>query len=484
MKGSPRRTFVAIAAFSLLLGVAVPITARTMVGASAATISAVPRAQCGPGSDPETGMQGRVSADDVASGRAARGYTCNTEVVSHESTAGGFRVQRYADKSGHVCAFYDSTLLFPTNALIGSTHKTGVFVLDMTDPAHPVQTAELVTPAMQSPHESLSLNVPRGLLAADLGNPFTYPGVVDIYSVADDCRHPALQSSLPIGAFGHEGAFSPDGRTFWVSAAGGGTLTAIDVSNPAAPVPLWIKTGVYVHGLNIGRNGNSLYYAALGYNGETPGLTILDVNEIQRRVPNPQVRTISHLTWHTVSLPQVPIPVKINGHRYLVEIDEFATSGGPLPSSDVNAKVGAARIIDIADESQPRVISNIRLEVNTPSGRAATINDPGANNPLQGYAGHYCAVPRRADPGIVACSFILSGLRVFDIRDPYHPKELAYFNAPVHPAPEGGPGSNYAMSAPAFDSQRGQIWYSDGNDGFYAVRVTNGAWPFPTFGGP
>jgi hypothetical protein len=30
-----------------------------------------PRASCGPGSHPETGMQGRVSAEDTASGRAA-----------------------------------------------------------------------------------------------------------------------------------------------------------------------------------------------------------------------------------------------------------------------------------------------------------------------------------------------------------------------------------------------------------------------------
>ena len=83
-------------------------------------------------------------------------------------------------------------------------------------------------------------------------------------------------------------------------------------------MPLWIKTGIYVHGLNVAKNGKSLYYAALGYNGESPGLTILDVSEIQRRVPRPQVRTISHLTWRTVSLPQVPIPVRINGHRYLI----------------------------------------------------------------------------------------------------------------------------------------------------------------------
>src|SRR5207253_4309834 len=98
-----------------------------------------PRAQCGPGSKPETGAQGRVSATDVASGRAAQGYTCNTEVVSHYGRTGGYRVHRYVDASGNACAFYDSTLLFPTNALAGSTHQTGVFVLDMSNPAQPVQ---------------------------------------------------------------------------------------------------------------------------------------------------------------------------------------------------------------------------------------------------------------------------------------------------------------------------------------------------------
>ena len=83
----------------------------------------------------------------------------------------------------------------------------------------------------------------------------------------------------------------------------------------------------------------------------------------------------------------------------------------------------------------------------------------------------------------MACSYILSGLRVFDIRDPENPREIAYYNAPVDPriVPEGGiaPGpSNWAMSSPSFVPQRGEIWYSDGLSGFYAVRTTNGVWPF------
>jgi len=44
---------------------------------------------------------------------------------------------------------------------------------------------------------------------------------------------------------------------------------------------------------------------------------------------------------------------------------------------------------------------------------------------------------------------------------------------------QGGSSSAYAMSAPTFVPNRGEIWYSDGNSGFYALHVTNGVWPFP-----
>jgi hypothetical protein len=42
-----------------------------------------PRTQCGPDSKPETGRQGRVTAEDQASGRAAQGFSCNTQLLSH-----------------------------------------------------------------------------------------------------------------------------------------------------------------------------------------------------------------------------------------------------------------------------------------------------------------------------------------------------------------------------------------------------------------
>ena len=83
-------------------------------------MNAAPRAQCGPGSKPEPGIQGRVPA-----GSAADGLWCNVQVVSHQGTSGGFKVLRYVDAAGHDCAFYDTALLFPLNALNfnGDAHR-------------------------------------------------------------------------------------------------------------------------------------------------------------------------------------------------------------------------------------------------------------------------------------------------------------------------------------------------------------------------
>jgi hypothetical protein len=96
---------------------------------------------------------------------------------------------------------------------------------------------------------------------------------------------------------------------------------------------------------------------------------------------------------------------------------------------------------------------------------------------VQGYAGHYCSVPRRKDPKLVACSFIASGLRIFDIRNPRAPKEVGYFNKPLAPGQAPVREGAHAMSAPAWDLKRKQVWYTDGNTGFYAVRLTNGIAP-------
>jgi hypothetical protein len=428
----------------------------------------VPRAHCGPHSRPEPGIQGRVPG-----GSAADGLDCNVTLVSHEGTSGGFRVFRYVDPAGHTCAFYDTTLLFPLNALNPAGSSPGVAVIDMSNPANPVRTDLLTAPPMLSPHESLNLNSTRGLLAAVNGNPATEPGVVATYDVRSDCRHPVLQSTFPVARLGHESGFAADGKTFYATSTGTPGITAVDMSKPTEPHAVW-QGQVTSHGMSLSNDGNRGYIADSG----TGQMLILDTSEIQARKANPQAREISRVTWPTASIPQNAIPFTKNGHPFVLEFDEY-TAG---LRGDNNA-VGAARIIDIVDERKPRVISNIRLQVNQPADHAAAANDPGANSPVQGYAAHYCNIPSPVDPLVVACSFIVSGLRVFDISNLHAPKEIAYFVAPTKASIFNGyQGSDYAMSQPTFGLNR-EIWYSDGPTGFYNVRVNSNVWPQPAAAG-
>ncbi len=446
-------------------------------------IKATPRAQCREGSKPEPGMQGRLPREEVDSGRAAEGYRCNLTVLASSGNTGGYRVHRYIDAAGHECAYYDTTLLFPTNALSLTGELTGVAVLDMSDPEHPKRTTTLLTPAMQSPHESLNISVRRGILAAVLGNPFQYPGGVDVYDISKDCRHPqVMAAAFPAAPFGHESGMAPDGLTFYPTSLGTNDTTAVDISNPRLPRQVW-NGKINTHGMSVSDDGNRGYFAT------RDGLVIADLSEVQARKPNPQVREISRLVWSNMTIPQVAIPVTIKGKPYVIEVDEFSqvVAGGSAVGH--GPRVGAARIIDISDETKPRVISNIRLDVHQPENRDAIAGDYGTQSQVQGYSAHYCGVPRRVEPGIVACSMILSGLRVFDIRDPEHPKEIAYYMTPPSTiSATGGPiideRANFAMSQPDFAPERGEIWYSDGTSGFYALKMDPAVWPFANEAGP
>jgi len=436
-------------------------------------LEAVPPAACGAGSRPLAGEQGRVPASAINSPAAAQGWTCNVKLEGHHATPGGFRVWRYVDHTGHACAFYDTSLVSALNVFSAALGpSSGVVVLDVSDPARPIQTATLTSPPMLAPHESLNLNARRGLLAADMGNGGSLPGLMSIYDVSKDCRNPALDSTYLAARFGHESGFSPDGNTFWIG--GGEGIAAVDVRDPKTPQTIW-QGNEFAHGLNVSDDGNTLYDTN-PIDGE---ITLLNVRQIQARVPEPMVSEISRLTWNTVSIPQNTNPMQIGGKPYLLEFDEFAFRFNPATMADT---VGGARILDISDPAHPRVASNIRLAVNMTAAHTAADSDPSPlPSPGLDYASHYCAIPREVDPEIVACSFINSGLRIFNIQDPLHPREVAYYISP--PTASSNPGAtaaDFAMSQPAFDPARREVWYTDATSGFYNLQLDPSVWPEPT----
>ena len=123
----------------------------------------------------------------------------------------------------------------PTRSTLAAA-SLGVAVLDMSDPAHPVQTDTLTEPPMLTPHESLNLNAEAR--PARRGD--RQPGDLPRASSRSTTRTPTAATrccSRPrrVARFGHESGFSPDGKTFYATGTALQSITAIDVTDPKNP---------------------------------------------------------------------------------------------------------------------------------------------------------------------------------------------------------------------------------------------------------
>lgn len=371
--------------------------------------TAVPRADCGPGSRPEPGLQGDVPAADRDSGRSTMGYSCNISMVGQYPGHGA----GITSTSFEHCAYLGT--FFPGNLL---TQGGGVQVLDLSDPAAPRHTATLTEPAMVAgTWESLKVNTERKLLVGT-GVPLLLgAGFLSVYDVSD-CAHPRLLNpgpgtnpAMPLPITTHEGGFSPDGRTYWASGIVPGFLSAVDLTDPANPRVIWQGlTGIEAHGFGVSPDGNRLYLSALG------GFTVLDVGAVQRRDPNPQVHHIGRTFWTDGWATQHSIPVSYDGKPFLFTVDE----GGS----------GGVKLIDLSDETAPKVAAKLKLEINLPQHIDSNIGSSMGGSAFA-YESHYCAADRQVNPTALACGWISSGIRVFDVRDPFAIREIAYFNPPA-----------------------------------------------------
>ena len=105
------------------------------------------------------------------------------------------------------------------------------------------------------------------------------------------------------------------------------------------------------------------------------GLVIEDVSDYQFRRPHPQIRIISKLFWKDQGKAESMIPVKINGHPYLISTDEAGGAGGLKGGfgacSRRQSPFGFPQIIDVADETNPKIIAKLRLQVSDPANCSA-----------------------------------------------------------------------------------------------------------------
>jgi hypothetical protein len=523
------------------------VTSGVVVVASATQAFAdqlvVPKAKCGPNDHPETALQGQVPLALRVNTPGFLGFSCNLELISQQQNDGAnwqsaeWRDQGHVGPGGdkaqgkpkRVCAYHGSQ----SPSLSPSTRNPahfGVPINDITDPTKVVTTGFLQTTSMLDPWESLKVNERRQLLGADNGQNGGGGPEIDIYDVSQDCRFPQLLASLPVGTgtdgglvhqvVGHEGSWAPDGLTYY-----GGDLRvrqyyAVDTSDPTRPklIAAWPVPNAppaNAHGLSISNDGNRGYFVSLGTSGGLPGITdptvpanngllIYDLSQIQARVPNPQVKLISTLFWKDGSVAQHTIPIKINGKPHLIFVDEAGT-GGISNTAQATAACAAgkppfpmARIIDISDETNPRIVSRLGLEIHDPKNCSQVVPDIVGLN-IFTYGSHYCSVDNKTNTTTLACGYFNSGIRVFDIRNPAQPKEIAYFNprsvinaGSVNQQPAGAPGSNHVgigqwraggpdwCSAQVhLNASEGTLWTTCQDNGLLMLKFTNGVWPFP-----
>jgi hypothetical protein len=484
-------------------------------GAAAADMT---RATCGPGDRPEEVLQGQVPFSETAAG--FKGYSCNLQqtAAAHSSRGDGI-LQQFAlvrDRAGHRCGYDGGYNWFNDNP--------GTSVFDLTNPNHSEQTALLTTPGLWLPGEGLRAHQGRGLLVSAY-----YMGETsrddkthgfDIYDVGTDCRHPQLlasttQLSFPTAGltrvgpevdriYGHEGAMSPDGNTYWVSDLPHGVYHAIDISDARHPkwiagysTPEFLAQSANTHGLSVSEDGNRAYAVTMEpiaaqsdpkkvtvpTEGEYHnGFLILDTSEVQARKPNPRIRLISETNWHDGAFSQMALSFKIKGRPYVVIADEAGVgaatrAGMQYACAARRTPFGMARIYDISDEVHPTLVKKIVLEVNDP--KNCSLIEPEISAlagtlfaPL--YDLHMCSIDNRSEATTMACSYWNSGVRVYDIRDPADTKEIAYFT----PAAKAPGSIGYCAAIPILDAANGMLYTSCADSGVISLKFTHGVWPF------
>jgi hypothetical protein len=483
-------------------------------GADGRPYTVVPRAVCGPGDHPETALQGQVPANLRASGYT--GFSCNLELVGQARGEGAnWQTAEFVETraNGHVCGYHGSAS--PTASLPGRTNF-GSRVLDLTNASAPQIMGVLTTVPMLDPWESIKVNQARALLAADDAWNGGHGPLIDFYDLSQDCRFPQLLGSVtvgtgtdggsvaPAGVVGHEGAWAPDGLTYYIGDTTNRSYHAIDVTDPTRPKHIATfdmkSIGLASHGLSISDDGMRGYMTTPGIAAPTNGFVILDLSDVQRRLANPQIRLISTFLFNDGSAAQHTIPVTIQGKPYIIHVDELGSGGIQLsPTAGASAwsqacdaglaPFGMPRIVDISDETNPKLVSTITLEVNHIKSCRFSLPDL-VGLTIFTYDSHYCSVDRRQNATTLACGMFNSGIRVFDIRDPAHPREIAYFNPAGSTSPSVGSNHSgfgqwkannpdWCSAQLHLDASRGTIWTTCQDNGVLVLKFKNGVWPFP-----
>ncbi len=367
---------------------------------------------------------------------------------------------------------------------LGPFWDSGVTVLDVTDPTSP----ELVR-WVQAPENTwhFQVQVADGKMITGLeriehevwGLDRSKPSEEGIYvwdvSDATDPKQLAhWRSGSPGGT--HRNYYD-GGRYVHLAAAAPGVhrhiYRSLDIADPANPVEVgrwWLPEQWLAGGATPPRPFWSLHgppyvvgdRAFLAY--MNAGMVILDISDIA--VPKLVSRLDFGEAWgsmigvHTV----LPLP-----ERKLAVV----TTESILEDGSRQEPLNFAVLVDVADETKPRLISWL------------PVPEPPAGSPLPsfhekgGRFGPHNLHHFQNNPDLESrddrlyLAYFNAGLRVYDIADPYRPREIAYYIPPDPPVRRGLlPDKLVTQSEDVLVDRRGYIYVTDKNWGVHILEYT------------
>ena len=394
---------------------------------------------------------------------------------------------------------------------------SGWTILDVTDPVNP-RFVRFVEGPQLSGQVTNKLQVADGLMLCALGTgiPFLhgigaddpYIAGLQIFDVKTDPENPRLLSTWVAGeaqacddiCLGVHRFFYNGGRYAHLSSTCDGYSNMIyrilDIADPENPVevgrwwwPDQFEKGILKDKRPVGDKPLSLpgmhgppyvkgNLAYCGYNGA--GVVILDISDVR----NPEL--VGHLPvyptlggklsgarCHTVlPLSEKPYAVFTNeGERFWC-FDKEKIGGRAQPLNILG-------MMDVSDPADPTLIAVFPYPEVPEDFPYPNFNDCGigANGPFGPHNIHephgHRDLEYRNDR--LYCCYFHAGLRIYDIGDPYVPKEIAYFIPPNPTSVKYDchfPGPMIATTEDCVVDKRGNIFLDTFQDGVYVVRAT------------
>ena len=433
----------------------------------------------------EPALQGQVPLADQQSGRSLKPYMKNMRLVGQQDiqNRGENGNLAWIGDCGYVGAYYG-----------GRDPLMGMAVIDASNPKNP-ELVKLMPGTPGTRESQVEANEARKIVIVmpfsretPYGDPAWGKSALQIYDASADCKNPVRVSDIEFNFTTHEHRISADGKTVYVTVSSPGpadpgetrgpALSVVDITDLAKPTLLttWSlsdEPGMPIsgmHDLDVNDEGTRAYtnsrWMIDGVRHQ--GLSILDTTEVQERRPNPKIRRISSFNWgppenfggtHSAEY------ITIKGRQYVIALDETMGTNAVAPW-------GWGRILDVTDEKYP-------LQISTIATQASQVGYADQTNQDKAYYGaHYLGVDDRKNASLAFFSWYSSGLRAWDIRDPYLPKEIGWYipGAKIDTKLAVGSGYpnhkvDYVYSFIRYRPETGHIWFNSLFNGFMIAEL-------------